>query len=305
MHIALAVKTFSRSSGSTAVGKAAYRSGSSIVAKAAYRSGDKIHGDRENFTHDYTHKSNILLAEVITPNHAPEWMNDRESLWNAVEAGEKRKDAQQAKEILLVLPNNMSHEQHKEAVRGFVKDNLTTRGLVADVGYHSDGNNPHAHIMFTLRGVEGDGFGKKQTGYNDLPNGLQGLDGKKQLYSWRKSYEMHLNNISNRDGLGVTYDLRSNKEKGIDREPQPKLGPKVANLEKKGYQTERGNQWRYVQHKNLSAGRRVHVGSYKQIGGGPAHHAFVVESARRDIAKKYYEVMYGSEEARNIWEHER
>lgn len=305
MHAQLHVKAFSRSGGKSAPGAAAYRSGSSVIAKASYRSGEKLHDDKQDRTYDFSRRQEVLHAEIITPDHAPAWMQDRQQLWNAVEAGEKRKDALLAKEILLVLPNNMTHEQHREAVQGFVRENLTARGMVADIGYHSDGNNPHVHVMFTPRGVEGDGFGKKQTGRNTMFNGWKGLDDKKQLQEWRHSYEHHLNRISDRDGLGVAYDLRSNKERGLDREPQPKLGPKVTHLEKQGYQTERGNQWRYVQHKNLSAGGRVHVRSYKQIGGGSAHHAFVVESARRDIAKKYYEVMYGSEEARNIWEHER
>ena len=233
-----------------------------------------------------------MHAEIIAPENAPEWMKNRETLWNGVEAGEKRKDAQLAKEIILTLPRNLDLEQQKEVVQGFIKDNLTTKGLVADYAIHSpeasDGErNPHAHIMFTLRPVDGDGFGKKLTGYN-------GLDGRDYLQELRGSYEKHLNQASQKAESEIRFDLRNLKEKGIDREPQPKKGPKVTHLEKRGYQTERGKEVRQVQHQNQAKSAQN------------SHHLFntvtyvasrAVDSVRDDVAHKYYEVMYGAQQA--------
>ena len=297
MHANLHLNAISRSAGRSTVAASAYRSGRSVVACAAYRACERLEDDRYGKTHDYTNKHNVLHSEIITPEHAPEWMKDRQQLWNTVEAGEKRKDAQLAKEAVLVLPRNLDHEQHKQVVEGWINENITSRGLVADYAIHepdaSDGGkNPHAHVMFTLRPVEQDGtFGKKLTGYKD-----GGLDGKEVLQEMRISYQDHLNQASaeNDNEQQITFDLRSYEERGIDRIPQPKKGPKVTHLEKQGYETEWGKEVEKVRHINAAKeGQRRHIRSYQMIGGGSGHHAYVVESIRQDVANRYYDVMYG------------
>lgn len=300
MHANLHMNAICRSGGGrSAVGASAYRSGSavttrSVVAFAAYRSGERINDERQERVFDFTKKENVLHAEIIVPENAPEWMNDREKLWNKIEQVEKRKDAQLAKEIILTLPRNLTTEQHKEVVREFVTENLTSRGLVADYAIHSpeasDGDrNPHAHIMFTLRGVEGDGFGKKQTGYQG-----DGLDSKHRLHEFRQSYETILNQASEQADSETRFDLRNLKEKGIDREPQLKIGPKVKNLERKGYETEWGKETRQVKAQNHAKQAQQAHSSYgltTTLAGN------AVNAVRDDIAHKYYEVMYGPEAA--------
>lgn len=296
MHANLHIKTISRGSRKSAVAASAYRSGSSVVACAAYRACEKLEDEHYNRTHDYSKKHNVLHAEIIKPDHAPEWMGDRQKLWNSVEAGEKRKDAQLAKEVVLVLPRNLDHEQHKQVVEGWVKDNVTKRNLIADYAIHNPdasdgGKNPHAHVMFTLRPVEQDGtFGKKLTGYK---NG--GLDGKEVLREMRFSYQDHLNQASvQNDNEQIVFDLRSYKERGIDKIPQPKKGQKVTHLEKQGYKTEWNKEIEKVRLVNQAkAGHRRHINSYQKIGGGSQHHAFVAESIRADIANSYYDSVYG------------
>lgn len=297
MHANLHITTIRRSTGRSAVAASAYRS---AVACAAYRAGEEMRDNRYNKTHDYSRKENVLHSEIIAPEGAPEWMNNRQSLWNAVEAGEKRKDAQLAKEIILVLPRNLDLEQHKEVIRGFVQENIVNKyNLVADFAIHSPdasdgGKNPHAHIMFTLRPVEGEGFGKKLTGYLD-----GGLDGKQALQDWRFAYEAQLNKTSENADSEIRFDLRNLKEKGINREPQPKIGQKVNYLEKRGYHTEWGKEVRRAAHRNYAQkGYRCHTASYQLIGGGSSEPAFLVESIRADVARKYYEVMYGAEHAK-------
>jgi ATP-dependent exoDNAse (exonuclease V) alpha subunit len=296
MHANLHIQTISRGARKSTVAASAYRSGSSVVACAAYRACDKLKDDRYDKTHDYSRKENVLHAEIITPDHAPEWMQDRQALWNAVEDGEKRKDAQLAKEVILVLPRNLDHEQHKEVVRGWVTDNVTRRDLIADFAIHepdaSDGGkNPHAHVMFTLRPVEQDGsFGKKLTGYQ---NG--GLDGKAVLKEMRFSYEDHLNRASAaNDDNQVVFDLRSYREKGIDKTPQPKQGQKVTHLEKRGYDTEWNKEVEKVKQINQAkAGHRKYIRTYSGLGGNNEKHATLSEAVRQDVGNQYYDIMYG------------
>lgn len=299
MHANLHVNVITRSVGQSALNASAYRSAQelkttrSTVAAAAYRAGDKMNDERYEKSYDYTKKHNVLHAEIITPKDAPEWMNDREKLWNAVEAGEKRKDARLAKEIVLVLPRNLDVEQHKEVIRTFIGENLTKHGLVADYAIHSPdasdgGKNPHAHIMFTLRPVEKDGFGKKLTGFKNV------LDNPETIPQWRKSYETILNDASQKADSTIHFDLRNLKDRGIDRLPQPKIGPKVTHMEKGGYQTEWGKEVRQVIHQNKAKSAQAGHQFYNQA----THHiSRAVDHVRDDIAHKYYEVMYGAKHA--------
>lgn len=295
MHANLHLNAISRKAGKNAAAASAYRSGSSVVACAAYRAGEKLGDERYNKTHDYRNKSNVEQAAIITPDHAPAWMQNRQSLWNAVERGEKRKDAQLAKEAVLVLPRNLNQEQYATVVEGWIQDNLTSRNLVADYAIHNPdaadgGKNPHAHVMFTLRPVEADGsFGKKLTGYKD-----GGLDGREFLDEMRFSYQNHLNQASaENDNKQVVFDLRSYKDRGIDKVPQPKKGPKVTHLEKRGFRTEWNKNIERVKARNSAvAGRRRHIGSFAKLGHGGTY-ASPLEKARQDVANHYYDVMFG------------
>ena len=296
MHANLHIKTISRGAGKDASAAAAYRSGSSVVAAASYRAGDKLRDERSQKIHDYTRKDHVLHTEIMAPEHAPDWVYDRQTLWNNVEAGEKRKDAQLAKEVVLTLPRNLDHEQHKKVVRGWVDENVISRGLIADVAIHNPdaadgGKNPHAHVMFTLRPIDTEGnFGKKLTGYK---NG--GLDGKQVLKELRFSYQDHLNKASaENDNNQVVFDLRSYREKGIDRIPQPKKGPKVTYLEKRGYRTEWSLQVEKIKQMNQAkAGHRRYIRTYSKFGSNSEKHASLPEAIRQDIANRYYDIAYG------------
>src|SRR3546814_1035204 len=59
--------------------------GRSAVAAAAYRSADRLHDERLDRAHDFTHKSGVVHSEVLLPENAPEEWHNRERLWNDVE----------------------------------------------------------------------------------------------------------------------------------------------------------------------------------------------------------------------------
>jgi hypothetical protein len=62
----------------------------SAVACAAYRSGERMTDERYEQTHDFS-KSTTCFMLKSSPQNAPAWMQDREKLWNGVEAGEKKR----------------------------------------------------------------------------------------------------------------------------------------------------------------------------------------------------------------------
>src|SRR3546814_17819079 len=85
--------------------------GSSAVASAAYRAAERLHDDRLGRDHDFSNKAGVVHSEILAPEGAPERLNDRAPLWNEVEAGEKRKDAQLAREAEFTIPRELTHPQ--------------------------------------------------------------------------------------------------------------------------------------------------------------------------------------------------
>ena len=247
--------------------------GRSSVAAAAYRTAGRLRDDRQGLEHDYSRKGGVVHAEIMAPENAPDWMRDRDQLWNAVEAVEKRRDAQLAREIEVALPRELDRGARLELLRGFVQREFVDRGMIADVAVHEgkarDGQSqPHAHVMLTMRELTGDGFGKKDRSWN-APDLLMG---------WREAWAGEANGALERAGRSERIDHRSldvqraeaerqaerargdrqdalvlEREKKVielSREPEPKIGPSANAQEKRGIATERGDAFRAVQDRN-------------------------------------------------------
>ena len=106
---------------------------------------------------------------ILLPAGAPEAWGDRTTLWNAVEAAERRRDAQLARELEIALPRELSEREAIRLAEDFVRTECVARGMAADIAIHwgqgSDGQpQPHAHILLTLRGVADEAFGPKRGG---------------------------------------------------------------------------------------------------------------------------------------------
>ncbi|MEP5807580.1 MAG: MobQ family relaxase, partial [Roseobacter sp.] len=177
--------------------------GRSSVAAAAYRTAGRLRDDRQGVEHDYTRKSGVVHTEVMAPANAPDWMRDRDQLWNAIEVVEKRRDAQLAREIEVALPRELDRRERLELLRGFVQRELVDRGMIADVAVHEararDGQGqPHAHVLLTMRELTGGGFGKKDRSWN-APDLLMG---------WREAWARDANTALERAGWSERIDHR-------------------------------------------------------------------------------------------------
>lgn len=149
--------------------------GRSAVAAAAYRSGEQIENKHDGIIHDYTAKGGIVHSEIILPANAPPEWADRGRLWNEVEQAEKQNNAALAREINVALPVELDREEQVDLIRDYCNANFVSAGMVADVNIHdppqrdADGkviydaagneihNNPHAHIMLTVRPLDDQG----------------------------------------------------------------------------------------------------------------------------------------------------
>ena len=134
--------------------------GRSAVAASAYLSCTNILNDYDGVRHDYTRKKGLVWREVFLPEFAPPEWKDRGILWNAVEEAEKTKDSRLAREFVPALPVELTPAQWQELLTDFIQDSFVAEGMCADVAIHDPhppGHNPHAHILLTVRPLDGQG----------------------------------------------------------------------------------------------------------------------------------------------------
>ncbi|WP_336970795.1 Ti-type conjugative transfer relaxase TraA [Sphingobium aromaticiconvertens] len=220
-------------------------SGRSAVAAAAYRSAEQLHDERLDRTHDFTNKSGVVHSEILLPDGAPEHLSDRERLWNEVEASEKRKDAQLAREVEFALPREMTQAQGVALARDFAQVEFVERGMIADLNVHwdigADGlAKPHAHVMLTMREVGEDGFGAKVRDWNRA----------ELVEQWRERWADHTNARLAELDIDARIDHRSLDDQGIDLEPQDKIGPAASRRGERGLESERIEDHRAIARRN-------------------------------------------------------
>lgn len=170
--------------------------GRSIVAASAYMSCSRMVSDYDGVQHDYTRKQGLVWQEVFLPPQAPREWHDREQLWNAVEAAEKMKDSRLAREIIVALPIELDHEEQIALTSAYISQQFVADGMCADVALHdTDGHNPHAHILLTMRPLNKDGTWQYKTEKeylcikDDEERGFTAAEYKSvQTEGWEKQY---------------------------------------------------------------------------------------------------------------------
>ena len=171
--------------------------GRSIVAASAYASCSQIYNDYDGAMHDYTRKHGCVYSEIFLPPNAPTEWQDRAELWNAVEAAEKSKDSRLARELIVALPIEVGLDEWKSILKNFISENCVSKGMCADLSIHdTDGHNPHAHILLTVRPLDEKGKwqAKTQKEYlckrGDEERGFTAAEFKAaQANGWEKQYQ--------------------------------------------------------------------------------------------------------------------
>ncbi|MED3823558.1 MobQ family relaxase [Priestia flexa] len=219
--------------------------GQSAVAAAAYRSGQKLYDERTDEQKFYARNVQPETM-ILTPSNAPEWMKDRNRLWNEVEKVEKRKDSQLARELNIALPIELNHDQQKELIRSFAQNEFVQKGMVADIAIHrDDANNPHAHIMLTMRNIDENGFGKKNRDWNaDFANAKENNRGyvknSEGCLSIREQWANYANQALEQAKSKERITHLSHENRGLEVLPTIHLGHVAHDMEKKGKKSDRG-----------------------------------------------------------------
>lgn len=246
--------------------------GKSAVASAAYISGEKIKNEWDGVTHDYTRKEKVLVKNIILPDHIPKEFNDRSTLWNKVEMAEKNSNAQLARQFIIGLPKELSLSENKNLVERFIKENLTSQGIIVDYAIHDESQdkngNIHCHIMTIMRPINEKGEflakskkeyildekGEKVLNKNGKPKTrkveLTTWNDKGNVEKWRENFSDLCNKYLERAGAEKRVDHRSFKRQGIKQIPTIHLGASASAMERKGIRTEKGDINREIKRQN-------------------------------------------------------
>ena len=184
-------------------------SGKSAVACAAYRAGEKLKDETIGKTFNYEKKQGVYCNDIMIPKDAPEYLKDRQTLWNCVERSETRSNASLAKEYQLALPIELSHEVKVDLVKTFVQREFVDQGLGVDIAFHDfDSENPHCHLMVTTRLIDANGLnqGLKPTFFRE----------RDYLINLRKSWEISVNECLGYHNISQRVCADSYRNQGID-----------------------------------------------------------------------------------------
>ncbi|MEK4078255.1 MobQ family relaxase [Paenibacillus sp. FSL M7-0656] len=245
--------------------------GKSAVAMAAYRSGERLIDERTGEIKSYA-RDVQPETEIMAPSGSPEWVYDRNKLWNSVEMAEKNKNAQLCREIVIALPVELSADQQKELLTNFVKEQFVDQGMIADLSIHRDNpENPHAHVMLTMRPLNPDGSwaAKSRKEYVLDDNGQKiklksgqyksfkvrttDWDNSENMGKWREGWANHTNQALEKVQSPARIDHRSLAAQGItDRLPTIHEGVTARDMDRKGKNSDRGSINRSVKEYNTT-----------------------------------------------------
>lgn len=244
--------------------------GQSAVASAAYRSGKRLEDKRYGKIQDYSSRAGILSADIILPNSIKNQSSvtsiDRQTLWNAAESAEKRKDSRVAREWIVNLPFELPEDERKRLAHEFSQSLCDKYGVVADCCLHrpsekevargADPRNFHAHIMLTTRQVALDDAGKIILGdkttieLSDTKRrslGLSRVDD--EIVELRQLWEQIANRYLTKYGIDL-IDCRSYADRDLDIIPEVKMGKDATQMERDGIATEKGDINRAIRERN-------------------------------------------------------
>ncbi len=247
------------------VGKGA--KGRTACGSSAYRACDKVI-DNNGEIHDYRNKREHVAGGIELPAGASEELRDRQILWSRHEEKDRRKDAELFREVVTMLPNELSYEAAERVLKGIAAV-ATEHGMCVQWDLHDkytyksidDGTavdspwkmnpgmeyeeirNLHGHLMLSMRTLSEDGktFGNKNRSWNKYNGGLNLPELLRPVAAKLMNEELR----AMRSDTVIEY--KSYAERGIDKIPQEHMGVAATAMERKGISTEKGRRNQYIE----------------------------------------------------------
>lgn len=235
------------------------REGKSPVGRLAYRSGTDLKDHRNGETYYFSSREDVFHVDILLPEGAPSWIvelarecqldrqNVLQKFSDIIEAAEKRKDGRVYREVEFALPNELTKEQNIEWSKEFVRDIFCSKGMMAIVNYHCEFDKelgiekPHCHVLLSTRNLTEDGFNRhKNLDWNS----------DELVNEGREQFAVYQNAALERYGFEARVTHLSYADRGLDIEPQTKLGQNVREMTGRGIETDKQKIFDRVRLKN-------------------------------------------------------
>lgn len=281
----------------------------SLIAMAAYRSGERLYSELYEKENYYGHRLVKPDAFILKPDYVPEEFGNREYLWNKMELAETSPNAQLCREVNIALPVELSNKDQKELVTSYVQKMFVSKGMIVDVTIHrDDSNNPHAHIMLTMRKVDERGqilnkqkrvpvldeHGKQVYNEKDHRKTVSikttDWDKKELLLETRKEWANMTNKLLRERGIDEQITEKSHKELGKKELPTVHEGVRSRQLEERGIIT---NQ---VQHNQMV---REHNQSVQKLNDLEEKKELLIEQEQQPT-KQFYKQTFSPMEKKEL-----
>lgn len=191
-------------------------------------------------------RSNEKLEHVESGN-MPAWAaNDPAQFWQAADQHERANGATY-REIEIALPRELDAQQRLALVHDFVREEIGnnhayTFALHTPQAAIAGGAQPHAHIMYSERSIDAlqrdpEHYFKRFNAKNPEKGGCRkdSAGTEERLQATRECWAIMQNLHLKRHGHVVRVDHRSLKQQGIERTPEPHLGPaRIKRMERMG-----------------------------------------------------------------------
>jgi hypothetical protein len=175
----------------------------------------------------------------------PEWARGSAARFFAAADEHERSNGNSYREFELALPRELSDAARGQLVREFVAEQIGDRHAYVWAIHEPSGHNPHVHIMYSERILDGKERGADQyfkrantkqpeRGGHLKSDRFTSSRGPAEVEALRVRWEVVQNAALERAGLDVRVDHRSLEAQGIERAPGRHRGPAVSGLEARG-----------------------------------------------------------------------
>jgi hypothetical protein len=248
--------------------------GARVTRAVAYRAGERIVDERAGEVYNFSSRNDVAYKAIVLPSELAgradmEWARDRSTLWNAAEHAGRARNSLLAREVLVILPHELTPAQRISLVRTFSQELADKYQNAVDIAIHlprtgSDERNHHAHIVMTSREVTSRGLGARTTlELSGTERHARGLGASKADYLIiRERWAQVTNEALREAGVEARIDHRSLKEQGIDREATLTLPFKIERAERRtGTGTQAGDEIRARYRERVEARQRGDLAS--------------------------------------------
>ena len=187
--------------------------GGNACRSSAYNARTDLRCERTGERFYFGHRDPLLYHEVLLPDGASERFLDITTLWNTVQSMERRKDSQEAREVLLALPTDpgLGPDDWRALAEEFARANFVSKGVAVQLDIHPphDGEvNVHAHLLITTRRIIGDALAPEKA--RDLDPEIRTMKGGVKAVTeaerWGVLWRDTQNRYFEREGLDIRVD---------------------------------------------------------------------------------------------------